>query len=109
MAGTVMSRIPVVAGEAYGERVRPLSGTFTARLQPERENRYFPSAIAVLVNDAKVGYVAPEVARQYFEPLLAWSGDPVTCPGRCALVTDRESSGVLVLLDFSNLPVAPAE
>lgn len=108
MAGSVLSRIPVVAGLGYLERVRLLGPTFVAQLAPEPGNRYFPHAIAVLVNGEKVGYVAPEVASRYFEPLSARAGDPVTCPGRRAAAIDRETSGVELLLDFSNLPVAPA-
>jgi hypothetical protein len=103
-----MARIPVVAGLGYIERVRRLPSTFTATLVREPENRYFPSAIAVLANGEKVGYVAPEIARRYFEPLAAVS-PPVTCPARRAARADHETSGIELLLDFSQLPVAPAE
>jgi hypothetical protein len=107
MSTPLLQRIPVVGGLGYVERVRRLPGSFTATLSVERENPYFPHAIAVMVNGEKVGYVAPEVARGYFEPLAASSGPPATCPGRRAAASDHETSGVELLLDFSTLPVEP--
>ena len=103
-----LTRIPVVAGLGYVEHVRRLPSTFTATLMPEPNNRYFPHAIAVVANGAKVGYVAPEIARRYFEPLAA-APAPVTCPARRAAHSDHETSGVELLLDFSQLALAPAE
>jgi hypothetical protein len=108
MADLTLTRIPVVAGLGYVERVRRLPSTFTATLSPERENRYFPHAIAVLVDGDKVGYVAPEIARRYFEP-LATAPPPAVCPARKALQIDHETSGVELLLDFSQLAVGPAD
>lgn len=75
-------------------------------LQPEKENRYFLNAIAVIASHEKVGYVAPEIARRYFAPLVEHSA-VVTCPARRASAIDDESSGVALLLDFSALPVQP--
>jgi hypothetical protein len=103
---SVLSRIPVVAGLGYAERVRNLPSAFTATLSREPDNRYFPAAIAVLVNGEKVGYVAPEIARRYFEP-LAGASTPPSCPGRRASHADHETSGVELLLDFSQLEIAP--
>jgi hypothetical protein len=108
MADSILSRIPVVAGLGYIERVRRLPSMFTASLVPERGNRYFRHAIAVIASDEKVGYVAPEIARRYFGPLAALP-EPATCPGRAALHSDHETSGVELLLDFTQLPVAPAD
>lgn len=108
MPDPLLTRIPVVAGLGYIEGVRRLPSAFTATLTREPDNRYFPTAIAVAANGEKVGYVAPEIARRYFEPLAAAAG-PVTCPGRRASHADHETSGVELLLDFSQLPVAPAE
>lgn len=108
MSHSVLSRIPVVAGLAYIERVRHLPSSFTATLGREPNNRYFLWAIAVLVNGEKVGYVAPEIARRYFEP-LAQAATPPSCPGRRASHTDHEISGVELLLDFSELGVEPAD
>jgi hypothetical protein len=108
MAGSVLHRIPVVAGVAYIERVRDLPPSFTATLVVEPENRYFRHAIAVLAFGEKVGYVAPEVARRYFDAAKA-AATPIECPGRCAAPSDHETSGVELLLDFSNLAIAPAE
>src|ERR671924_29050 len=101
-----MHRIPVVAGKAYIERVQRLSSTFSATLVPELENRYFPQAIAVIANGEKVGYVAPEVARRYYDAIAAASA-PITCPARRASPSDHETSGVELLLDFSGLAIEP--
>ena len=109
MTDVLLRRIPVVAGLGYIERVRLLPASFTAGLAPEPENRYFPRAVAVTVDGQKVGYLAPEIGRRYFEPLTTRTGDPVTCPGRRAGAADHETSGVELLLDFSGLPVAPEQ
>ena len=102
MVDSVLSRIPVVAGVAYIERVRRLPPSFTATLAVEPENRYFRHAIAVTANGEKVGYVAPEIAAGIFESLKA-SAEPITCPARSAGKSDHETSGVELLLDFSGL------
>jgi hypothetical protein len=112
MAGSLLQRIPVVAGLAYIERVRRLQSPFTATLVVEPDNRYFPHAIAVLGNGEKLGYVAPEIALRYFQPLEARARNgepPVTCPGRRGTYADHATSGVELLLDFSALPVAASE
>lgn len=108
MGDSLLSRIPVVAGLGYVEAVRGLPAPFVATLVAEPDNRYFRHAIAVIANGEKVGYVAPEIARRYFDPIKA-APSPVTCPGRRASHSDHETSGVELLLDFSQLPVAPAE
>ncbi len=108
MAGSVLHRIPVVAGVAYIERVRRLPSTFNATLAAEPDNRYFRHAIAVMASGDKLGYIAPEVARRYFEAVKA-STSPVECPARRATVSDHETSGVELLLDFSNLSIAAVE
>lgn len=102
--GSVLARIPVVAGVAYIESVRKLTASFTATLTPEPENRYFRHAIIVSVRGEKVGYVAPEVAAGIFEQVR--DAQPrLTCPGRRATASDHETSGVELLLDFSSLPL----
>jgi hypothetical protein len=106
MAAPVLHRIPVVAGLAYIERVRRLPSSFVATLAVEPDHRYFPHAIAVLGNGEKVGYVAPEIARGYYEPLKSYTG-VVTCPARRATRADHETSGVELRLDFTALPVTP--
>jgi len=108
IAGSVLERIPVVAGLAYIERVRGLPLTFTATLVPEPDNRYFQYAIAVIASGEKVGYVAPEVARRYVDGVKA-SASPIECPARRASEADRETSGVELLLDFSSLSITPGE
>ena len=105
---TIQQRIPVVAGHAYIEGIRQLPATFAATLSPELDNRYFRHAIAVMAAGQKVGYVAPEVARRYFEGVKG-SAAVLECAARRAAESDHETSGVELLLDFSNLPIAPSE
>ena len=95
----------MVGGLAYIEHVRRVPSSFTATLRVEPENRYFPDAIAVVVAGAKVGYIAPELARG-FHASIAAAPEPVTCPGRRATHTDHETSGVELFLDFTNVPLA---
>ena len=104
---SILSRIPVVAGVAYRERVRRLPPSFTATLAVEPDNCYFQQAIAVLVDGEKIGYVAPEIAVGIFDSVKS-SPAPLTCPGRRASRADHETSGVETLLDFTSLPLAAA-
>ena len=106
MTDSLLRRIPMVAGLAYIDRVRRLPPQSTVTLQPERENRYFLHAIAVLDDGEKVGYVAPEIARRYHASMLAHVG-ALTCPARRASAFDRQESGIELILDFSDLPVTP--
>jgi len=101
----------MVSGLAYIERVRMLPASLTVTLAAEPDNRYFPHAIAVLANGEKIGYVAPEIAGRYFEPLKTreTQTDPVTCPAGHASTSVHATSGVEMLLDFSALPVAAEE
>jgi hypothetical protein len=99
----VTSRVPVVAGLAYREQLAQRPSTFEATLVAEPENRFFRHAIAVMEGETKLGYVAPEVAVQYFD-LLSAATSPVTCPARRSARSDHETSGVELLLDFSALP-----
>ena len=103
----IQQRIPVVAGNAFIERVRRLPGTFEATLTPEPDNRFMRHALAVVANGEKLGYVAPEISVRYYDAVVAHPA-PVTCPARRAARTDHESSGVELLLDFTALPVTPA-
>jgi hypothetical protein len=102
MSDSILDRIPVVGGLGYIERVRPLPSTFVATLHVEPENRYFPHAIVVRASGEKVGYVAPEIAREWWEAIRAAAG-PVSCPARRARRSDHETSGVQLLLDFTRL------
>jgi HIRAN domain-containing protein len=108
MTSSILQRIPVVAGVAYIERVRRLPAAFTATLAAEPDQRYFRHAIAVLANGEKVGYVAPEIAARYFAALKEYPGT-VTCRARCGDRFDHETSGVELLLDFSELPLVASE
>src|SRR4051795_117933 len=100
---TLLSRIPVVSGLAYIERFRQRPSTFEVTLEPEPENRYLPHAIAVLSGGEKVGYVAPEVAREFGDRIAVHDGGAVKCPARKSSVIDHETSGVELLLDFTDL------
>ena len=95
-------RVPVVGGLGYVERVRQLPAAFTVTLAAEPENRYFRHAIAVLVDGAKVGYLAPEIAVDIFDTVKS-SPQPITCAGRHASPSDHATSGVELLLDCSAL------
>ena len=107
MTDSILERIPVVGSLGYIERVRALPGSFTATLEVEAGNRSFPQAIAVVAGAGKVGYVAPEIARAYYEVIRS-SATPVSCAGRRARHSDHETSGVELLLDFRSLPVPDA-
>lgn len=104
----ILSRIPMVAGLAYRERLQGLPASFTATLAFEPDNRYFRHAIAVLVQGEKIGYVAPEIAVDYCE-IVKDSTTRLTCPVRRASPMDRDTSGVEAILDFSQIPTPPAE
>src|SRR5690349_15335683 len=103
MAAT-SARVPVVGGLGYSEHVKTLPATFTATLVPEPDNRYFRHAIAVVVNGAKSGYIAPEVAASIFDGVNAAAAPP-TCHWRRAAKSDHETSGVELLLDLSGLSI----
>jgi hypothetical protein len=104
---SILRRIPVVGGLAYIDHVRRLPSAFTATLRIEAENHYFRHAIAVIAAGAKVGYIAPEVARGSFATVAAATQE-VTCPGRRSTHTDHETSGVELFLDFTDLPLPAA-
>ncbi len=99
---SLLYRIPVVAGVAYIERLRRLPASFTVSLSAESGNRYFRHAIAVLAGGEKVGYIAPEVAAGIFEAVKA-AAAPLSCPARRGTASDHDTSGVELLLDFSDL------
>ncbi|HVL69426.1 MAG TPA: hypothetical protein VM364_19365 [Vicinamibacterales bacterium] len=104
MADSILRRVPVVAGLGYVERVRQLPASFTATLAVEPDNRYFLHAVAVLANGEKVGYVAPEIAVNIYETVKG-AAAPLTCPARRAAPSDHGTSGVELLLDFTNVPL----
>jgi hypothetical protein len=103
----MLDHIPVVAGLAYVERVRRLPSRFTATLAAEPDNRFNLKAVAVLVDGDKVGYLPPELSRHYFDALKA--GAQAECPGRHAPVAEQRDTGVLLLLDFTSLPIQTEE
>lgn len=89
------------------ERVRRVPSSFRATLTAEPGNRFFRQAIAVMANGEKLGYVAPEVARRYYGAVEAAAG-PVTCQARRGSPSDHASSGVELLLDFTDLGLTPS-
>ncbi|HEX5473222.1 MAG TPA: hypothetical protein VFX12_01065 [Vicinamibacterales bacterium] len=103
-----LTHVPVAVGLAYIERIQRLPSRFTATLVVEPDNRFSRAAVAVHANGEKVGYLPPEISRHYFEPVRT-AGAPVECPARRAPVSEREDTGVELLLDFSALAVAPAD
>ena len=105
MSEAILRRVPVVAGIAFLEHVRRLPSAFTATLRVEAENRYFRHAIVVIAAGEKVGYVAPEVARSYYERVRD-AAAPLTCAGRRGRHIDHESSGVELFLDFTAIETA---
>jgi hypothetical protein len=108
MTMSLSARIPVVAGLAYVERIRQLPSTFTATLSVEPDNRYFRHAIAVSWENGKIGYLAPEVASQYYETVRT-AATPVTCQAQRGSVSDHETSGVELLLDLTAVPSSGTE
>jgi hypothetical protein len=103
MVDSILSRIPVVGGLGYIERVQRMPSSFSATLQAEPDNRYYRQAIAVLAGGEKVGYVSPEIARRYFA-MVRDAPEPITCPARRGRRSDHETSGVELLLDLSHVP-----
>jgi hypothetical protein len=100
---TSAERVPVVAGLAFIENLHTLPETFTVALSAETDNRYFRHAIAVLAGTGKVGYVAPEVAPDYYESIKT-STSPITCSARRGVRSDHETSGVELFLDMTGVP-----
>ena len=108
MSISLTTRIPVVAGLAYVERLRQLPSTFTASLSVEPDNRYFRYAIAVSAENGKVGYLAPEVASQYYD-VVRTAGAPLKYPAQRGSISDHETSGVELFLDLTGLPTSQPE
>jgi hypothetical protein len=95
--------VPLVAGHAFRERLALLPAAFDVALQPEPDNRYNPKAIAAHAGGGKIGFVAPEIARHYYDGLLERTsrGEAVTCPAR--RVGGDARIDVCALLDCSAL------
>ena len=105
MATHPLTHVPVAAGPAFAERIQQLPSKFTVTLRADPENRFNHAAVAVLADGETVGYLPPEIARHYFEPLKAAPG--VTCPGRRASMWAHEDTGVDILLDLTGVPCVP--
>ena len=97
-----ITRVPVVAGPAYYERIQRLPSKFTATLVPEPDNRFNHTAVAVLAAGEKIGYLPPEISRHYFDAIKGHSSPD--CPGRRASVSAHENTGTDVLLDLTGIP-----
>ena len=105
MPDSPLTHTPVVAGLAYIERIQQLPSRFTATLVAEPTNRFNRAAVAVHAGGEKIGYLPPELSRHYFDRLK--DGAPVECPARRAPVSEREDTGVEVLLDLTDVPCVP--
>ena len=105
MATHPLTHVPVAAGPAFAERIQQLPSKFTVTLKADLENRFNHAAVAVLADGETVGYLPPEIARHYFEPLKATPG--VACPGRRASMWAHEDTGVDILLDLTGVPCVP--
>jgi hypothetical protein len=101
-----ITHVPVAAGPAYFERIQRLHSKFTVTLKAEPGNRFNLTAVAVLAEGEKVGYLPPDISRHYFEPLKALPGG-VECPGRRAPLAAHEDTGVDILLDLTGVPCVP--
>lgn len=99
-----LTRVPVAAGLAYIERIQRLPSTFTATLAVEPDNRFNLTAVAVLVNGDKVGYLPADLSHRYHQVVKT---SPCECPGRRAPIAAVENTGVALLLDLSGVPCAP--
>ena len=108
MAGAPVSRVPTVAGLAFIEAIQPLPESFSATLATDPYNQYNPRAIMVRVGARKIGYVAPEIARQYYDTLKGReeAGEVVQVPARRERSLALNYIGVLVALDLGGLSVA---
>lgn len=101
---TPITHVPVVAGPAYIEHIQQLPSKFTATLQADPDNRVNHAAVAVFAGGEKVGYLPPEIARHYFEPLKQAAAE---VPGRHAPISAQENTGVDLLLDLTGVPCEP--
>lgn len=99
-----LTHVPVAAGLAYIERIQRLPSKFTATLAAEPGNRFNLTAVAVLVNGEKVGYLPADLSHRYHE--LVKTGTRA-CPGRRAPTATVENTGIELLLDLSGVPCAP--
>jgi hypothetical protein len=100
-----LTHVPVAAGPAFAERIQQLPSKFTVTLKADPENRFNHAAVAVQADGETVGYLPPEIARHYFEPLKGTAGVP--CPGRRASMWAHEDTGVDILLDLTGVPCVP--
>ena len=96
-----LTHVPVAAGLAYIERIQRLPSKFTATLAAEPDNRFNLTAVAVLVNGEKVGYLPADLSHRYHETVKT---APCPCPGRRASISELENTGVALLLDLAGVP-----
>lgn len=98
------THVPVAAGLCYIERIQRLPSRFTATLAAEPGNPYNHTAVAVLVNGEKVGYLPADLSHRYQRCVQATA---VECPGRRAPIGTASNSGVELLLDLTAVPCEP--
>lgn len=97
------THVPVAAGLSYIERIQRLPSKFTATLAADPGNPFNLTAVAVLVNGEKVGYLPADLSHRYHETV---KDAAVECPGRRAPIGTESNTGVLLLLDLSAVPCA---
>jgi hypothetical protein len=93
--------VPVVATYAFRERWMGVPSPFEVTLAIETDNRYNPGAIAVLLSGAKIGYIAPELARPLTDALSPrlQAGEHLSCQARFEDPDTRVDARIL--LDMS--------
>ena len=96
-----ITHVPVAAGPAYAEAIQRLPSKFTATLRAEPGNRFNHVAVSVAAGGEKIGYLPPDISRQYFAAL---KDAAVECPGRRAPHSAHENTGTDLLLDLTGVP-----
>ena len=98
------THVPVAAGLCYIERIQRLPSRFTATLAVEPDNPFNHTAVAVLVNGEKVGYLPADLSHRYHPCVKTMA---VECPGRRAPIGTASHTGVELLLDLTGVPCEP--
>jgi hypothetical protein len=88
--------ISLVSGLAFRERLQQLPAEFQATLRVEPGNPYNPRAVAVVGPTGKIGYVAPELARELYERVAG--GEVASCLVRRGNYSP--STGILGILEI---------
>jgi hypothetical protein len=96
--------VPVAGSLACRDELDRLPAVFDVTLEPEPDNPYYRQAVAVkAVDGGKIGYLTPDVGRQYFDALVERSrrGDRTVC--RAVRDESSAATGVFVKVDLSGI------